>query len=490
MNSEAALAARIAVDPEAVILHEPQRRWTGAALQQRIGAWQQRLAATQLAAGDRLRLVSLLDNGVDAVAIDLAARRLGAVHVPLPPFFHPRQIEHVLSAVGADALVRSDSSEVTGWSLRRLQPVHRPTLPDGTDLITFTSGTTGSPKGVCLPWTQLDRVAASLVRATATRAPHRHLCLLPLGVLLEQVGGVYAPFQAGAEIVLLPLAQTGLQGAAAVDGGVLADNLRRYQAHSAILLPQMLDALIDAVLAGHDPGSQLRFLAVGGGRVAAASIQRARKLGLPVHQGYGVSEAGSVVCLEGPSSSSAGSVGTPLPHQRLHIDDDGQIWLDEPGYVGYLGDPVAPARPWPTGDLGRLTATGEIELHGRLGHRLITSFGRNVSPEWVESELSAHPAIAQAFVFGDGCPFLTAVVVPARSDLSEAELVAAIASVNAGLPDYARVRMHRRAAPFRVDDGMLTANGRLQRAALLARYGGAASGTEVSTVFPATMEQA
>jgi long-subunit acyl-CoA synthetase (AMP-forming) len=470
MNALDALAVRCAQAPDALILHEPERSWTGAALQQRIADWQQRLAAIELPGQDRLRLVSLLDNGVDAVALDLAARRLGAVHVPLPAFFHPRQIEHVLSSVGADALIRTDPSAVTGWSMQSFQPTQRQALPAGTDLITFTSGTTGTPKGVCLPWTQLDRVAASLVQASGTRAPHRHLCLLPLGVLLEQVGGIYAPIQAGAEIVLLPLAQTGLQGAAAVDGTVLAHNLRQWQAHSAILLPQMLDALVEAVLTGHNPGPQLRFLAVGGGRVAAASIERARDLGLPVYQGYGLSEAGSVVCLERPAAAHAGSVGQPLAHQSLQIDDNGQIWLDEPGFVGYLGDPLAPPRPWPTGDLGVRTATGEIELRGRLGHRLITSFGRNVSPEWVESELTAHPALAQAFVHGDGCPYLSAVVVPAHTDLSEAELSAAIATVNLDLPDYARIRTHRRAAPFRVEDGLLTANGRLQRAALLARY--------------------
>jgi long-subunit acyl-CoA synthetase (AMP-forming) len=477
MNALDALAVRCAQAPDAVILHEPERSWTGATLQQRIADWQQRLAAIELPGQERLRLVSLLDNGVDAVALDLAARRLGAVHVPLPAFFHPRQIEHVLSAVGADALIRTDPTAPVGWSMQSFQPTQRQALPAGTDLITFTSGTTGTAKGVCLPWTQLDRVAASLVQASGTGAPHRHLCLLPLGVLLEQVGGIYAPLLAGAEIVLLPLAQTGLQGAAAVDGTVLADNLRRWQAHSAILLPQMLDALVEAVLAGHNPGPQLRFLAVGGGRVAAASIERARELGLPVHQGYGLSEAGSVVCLERPGAERAGSVGQPLPHQALRLDDDGQIWLDEPGYLGYLGDALAPPRPWPTGDLGVLTATGEIELRGRLGHRLITSFGRNVSPEWVESELTAHPAVAQAFVHGDGCPFLSAVIVPARTDLSEAELSAAIAEVNEGLPDYARIRIHRRAAPFRVEDGLLTANGRLQRAALLARYGNDLSST-------------
>jgi long-subunit acyl-CoA synthetase (AMP-forming) len=470
MTTAAALAARIEDQPEAIILHEPQRAWSGAALQQRIEDWQERLAAIAVDGADRLRLVSLLDNGVDAVALDLAARQSGAVHVPLPAFFHPRQIEHVLSAVGANALVRSDPGAPSGWSMQTFRPSLRDPLPPGTDLITFTSGTTGTPKGVCLPWTQLDRVAASLVQASGTHAPHRHLCLLPLGVLLEQIGGIYAPLQAGAEVVLLPLALTGLQGAAAVDGAVLAANLRRWQAHSAILLPQMLDALVAAVLAGSDPGPQLRFLAVGGGRVAAASVERARELGLPVYQGYGLSEAGSVVCLERPGALRAGSVGQPLPHQSLQLDADGQVWLDQPGFVGYLGDQHAPPSPWPTGDLGVLTATGEIELRGRLGHRLITSFGRNVSPEWVESELTAHPAVAQAFVHGDGCPFLSAVIVPSRVDLSEAELSAAVAMVNRELPDYARIRVHRRAAPFRIEDGLLTVNGRLQRAALLARY--------------------
>jgi len=136
--------------------------------------------------------------------------------------------------------------------------------------------------------------------------------------------------------------------------------------------------------------------------------------------------------------------------------------------LGYLGADrtVSPAW-WPSGDLGRIDADGFLHIDGRRDNVLITSFGRNVSPEWVESELQGAPAIAQAVVYGNGAPQLTAVLWPARADAGEAELAQAVESANARLPDYARVAHWIRArAPFAADSGLATANGRPRRHAI------------------------
>ena len=104
----------------------------------------------------------------------------------------------------------------------------------------------------------------------------------------------------------------------------------------------------------------------------------------------------------------------------------------------------------------------------------ITAWGRNVSPEWLESELVQHPLIAQAFVWGEGRVQGAAVLVPRRADASPAELERAVAEVNAGLPDYARVAAVLPAdEPFTVANGLLTGNGRPRREALMQRYGAA-----------------
>jgi long-subunit acyl-CoA synthetase (AMP-forming) len=98
---------------------------------------------------------------------------------------------------------------------------------------------------------------------------------------------------------------------------------------------------------------------------------------------------------------------------------------------------------------------------------LITAYGRNVSPEWVETALRSDPAIAQAVVFGEAQPALSAVLWPLRPDASDAQLQAAVQAANAGLPDYARIGHWVRArADFSPATGLATANGRPQRTAI------------------------
>jgi long-subunit acyl-CoA synthetase (AMP-forming) len=140
-------------------------------------------------------------------------------------------------------------------------------------------------------------------------------------------------------------------------------------------------------------------------------------------------------------------------------------------FAGYLGDPTSPPDWWPTGDLGHIDADGFVHVRGRRKNVLITAFGRNVSPEWVETALRGENAIGQAVVLGDGQAALSAVLWPTHPDLSDAVLQAAVHVANAGLPDYARIPHWVRAtAAFSADTGMATANGRPQRDAILARH--------------------
>lgn len=122
---------------------------------------------------------------------------------------------------------------------------------------------------------------------------------------------------------------------------------------------------------------------------------------------------------------------------------------------------------WPTGDLGRIDDDGFVHLLGRKTQVLITSFGRNVSPEWVETALHSQPAVRQAVIFGDGMPALSAVLWPMLAGSTDAALQAAVDQTNAALPDYARIgRWTRGRADFSAGTGMATANGRPRRAAI------------------------
>ena len=427
-------------------------------------------------------VATLLDNGAAWVLLDRALAQAGLVHVPMPVFFTPEQIGHTLQASGADALITLPAA-AQRWpaapamplpvgpdtlALLRL-PGRAVTLPAGTRKITFTSGTTGTPKGVCLSGGAMELVVQGLVQALEPLAIRRHLCALPLAVLLENMAGVMAPLAHGAECVVLPLAELGLQGSSRFDAATFDATVHAVQPHSLILLPQMLRAWAGWLAAtGQRAPASLRLVAVGGAAVGERLILGARAVGIPAYEGYGLSEGASVQTLNLPGADRPGSAGRALPHTRLRVDQHGQIHVAGSLMAGYLGDPAPAPEWWATGDVGHLDADGFLHVRGRLRHVLITAFGRNVSPEWVETTLRSDPAIAQAVVFGEAQPTLSAVVWPLRPDASDAQLDAAVQAANAGLPDYARIgRWVRARADFSPATGLATANGRPQRQAIL-----------------------
>jgi long-subunit acyl-CoA synthetase (AMP-forming) len=433
--------------------------------------------AEVLIAGRVRVLATRLPNGPAWIVADLAALRAGLVHVPLPLFFTAEQQAFVLGAAGADAVLEEMSPRgVTAQTLTvagaRLALGRRVTasapMPAGTRKITFTSGTTATPKGVCLGEAMLA-VADGLMQALAPSTVRRHLCALPLPLLLENVAGVYAPLAAGATVVVPAADSVGLTGSSGFNPAALDGAVRRHRAESVIVLPQMLrawSAWRAATAAAPQP--TLKFVAAGGAHVGSSAIAQARLAGLPAYEGYGLSEAGSVQTLNLPHADKPGSAGKTLPHARLRIDADGQVWAAGSLMLGYLGSDWAALPAWlATGDLGRVDADGFLFIEGRRRNVLITSFGRNVSPEWVESELQASPAIAHAVVFGDGQPALAAVLWPTRAQASDDELAQAVARANARLPDYARIAgWIRGRAPFTAASGMTTANGRPRRDAI------------------------
>jgi long-chain acyl-CoA synthetase len=425
----------------------------------------------------------LADNGPDWLLADRTVRMAGRVLLPLPTFFTDDQCRHALDAAGARLLLTDDAARAAALGAERVAPmavgalslfarndVAGVALPHGTAKITFTSGTTGQPKGVCLSMEQLSAVSVSVAGIARELGIRRHLCMLPLAVLLENVAGADAAWLAGAQCVVPPLAEVGLSGSSRFDPRAALAALERWQPDSLILLPQMLTALVAAVDAGLPAPRGLKLVAVGGARVSPDLIERARALGIPACEGYGLSEAGSVVALNLPSDPP-GAVGRVLPHLRVELSARGEILVDGPRLPGYLGAPALPDGPLPTGDIGRLDADGRLHVTGRLKHQIITSFGRNVSPEWPEAELLASPAVAQVVVFGEARPTLAAVIVP-RGDLPDAALDAAVAAANARLPDYARIGVYLRAdSPFSPANGLATDNGRVRRDAVWTCYG-------------------
>jgi len=312
-------------------------------------------------------------------------------------------------------------------------------------------------------------VAQSLAD-TVNKQNVRHLCLLPLSTLLENIAGVYAPALVGGTIILSPIKDLGFNGSADFQLEKLLQTISRVQPNSLILLPQLLLALVTAAEAGWQAPDSLSFIAVGGGKVASHLIQRAHQCQLPVFEGYGLSECASVVSLNEPHHAleKTGSTGKPLPHASIKIIDN-EIIVSGTVFLGYLNQKNSwyPSEVH-TGDLGHFDNDGYLYIDGRIKNILVSSFGRNINPEWIESELASHPAIQQCVVIGDAKPFCAALIFPHDISLTNTEentlIQQWVDKVNLGLPDYAQVKdWLKLAKPLSPLDDLLTDNGRPKR---------------------------
>ncbi len=452
------------------------------------------------------RFALLADNGCGWAVADLALHRSALLNVPLPGYFTAEQLQHVIRDAGIDTLLTDQPeratqltadfipagiSAQTGLHLfRRSTGTTAQPVPPDTIKITYTSGSTAAPKGVCLSAQSLDAVAGSLAAATADFGLTRHLCLLPLATLLENVGGVHAALRSTASCIVSSLQTTGMSYGG-LDPRKLLAAITAHEPSSLILVPELLRVLVMAAKQGWQPPASLRFIAVGGASVAPELLASAEQHGLPVYEGYGLSECSSVVCVNTASAKRRGSVGRPLPHVRVRLDGQRQIMVSGPLMSGYLGDaerPDAAAGEVATGDLGEIDADGFVYVRGRLKNLIITSLGRNISPEWVERELQMEPAIRMAVVFGEAKPYLSALICAAGA-ADRAQIDAAVARANSRLPDYAQLRQWAVVTtPFTFANGLLTANGRPRRTRILQQHGRALKSlypkaTETEAIF-------
>ena len=444
-------------------------------------------AVEQIAADLRCRDLSVLglyaNNGPAWLLVDLACQAAGITVVPLPIFFSTEQLAHTLRASGVQALLTDDcerftgltevgevQAEIAGLALIDIPAATPVELPSQTAKVTFTSGSTGTPRGVCLSNQTQHDTAAALATQLELLQCERHLCLLPLATLLENVAGAYTSWLLGGSVMAPGLEQLGLSGSSQLDTAQLCRCINDYQPHSLILLPQILKALLGQIQQhAWQPPRSLRFVAVGGGKVAPDLLRQARSCGLPVYEGYGLSECGSVVALNLPGADQPGAAGRPLPHCEIAVRD-GEVVVRGPRYLGYLDDAGEFDEWLATGDLGAFDRDGFLHITGRKKNILISSFGRNISPEWIESEILLDPQVMQCVVIGDARPHCCALIFP-RPGTNPEQIDSWLQVVNAKLPDYAQV--HRWAAlpaPLAFASGLLTANGRPRRERIARAY--------------------
>ena len=401
-----------------------------------------------------------LANSVEWILWDLAALKSGIVCIPLPPFFTSQQVAHVVASAGIDTCVNGDR-------LVAMSPQRNIFIPADTAKITFTSGSTGTSKGVCLSAVGMEQLSQSLLTAIGSEYGERHLSVMPLAILLENIAGVYTALMAGAEIFIPSAASIGMDNPFRPDFAQLANYIAEHNITSIILTPELLGGLLHTLRGNPKLYESLRFVAVGGATVPPALLQAARAVGLPVYEGYGLSECASVVALNTPSSNQLGTVGKILPHLHVEIHD-GEVLVRNQAFLGYLGELARnTADLFATGDNGTIDENGMLSISGRRKNIIITAQGRNIAPEWVESILLSQPEIAQAFVYGDDLAFPQALIVPAAIGITLSE---AIARTNSLLPTYAQIARFNLVNPFTPQNGMLTATGRLRRNEITKTY--------------------
>ena len=469
------------VPEQQTILSSGAESWDKAALLKKIS----KVSEALLKRKDPKAPVGILaDNSLEWIAIDLATQEIGVTLIPLPSFFTPSQWLHAIKSSGMQAIFcpQEDIVRNLGFIFQNdyvgelklfesmsvlSSMVDQPNLVE-VQKITYTSGTTSEPKGVCLSTDQQWSVAQTIEEALRSLEIKRHLNVLPLSVLLENIAGVYTALTCGAENICVPLSEVGLHGSSHFDADACIAAIEKYQAESIILLPQMLQAIVTRSTKQDPRLKSLKFVAVGGGKTPVALIKTAKSMGMPVYEGYGLSECASVLALNTPEHERIGSVGKVLSNRSIRVSKDGEIEVKNdhlPHYLEKSDELEVSSDEWlATGDLGHLDDDGFLYLDGRKKNVLITSFGRNISPEWPESLLLGSGLFRQAMVIGDGQAQLGALLVTAKDGLSDEVIQAGITSANQALPDYAQIKHWLLAdEPFTPINGLATANGRLKR---------------------------
>jgi long-chain acyl-CoA synthetase len=193
------------------------------------------------------------NNSIDWVVVDLACLMAQLILTPIPLFFTQSQYDQLLLSVKPDILFsqkhinfgeRCDCEQVALGTYKLIQDENLD-APKCTAKITYTSGSTGTPKGVCLSDDNQLAVASALVTRIGLEAP-RHLCLLPLPTLLENIAGVYCPLLACGTVVIASDAERGFEGSRLINPNALLSCISNIQPNSLILVPELLQVLVMA----------------------------------------------------------------------------------------------------------------------------------------------------------------------------------------------------------------------------------------------------
>lgn len=449
----AASPLRIAIDDRGVTIDY-------ARLDERARELALRLRGGGYGPGDRIATVS--GNSIDHVVAFFAAARIGAAFVPLSWRLTPGELSDMLTRTAPALVLVEDEYEGLAWAALQRLDRRPPVAPLGTTgiehtvaprigppaparavrdddelLIIFTSGSEAAPKGVVLSHANCFWNNLALAGALPLTGDDVVLAMLPQFHIAAWNVQPLLAWWVGATVVLERSFQPARVLQLIADRGVTA----------MMGVPTQYRLLADDAGFGHTAVDGIRLALVGGATVPDDLAQRWRRHGVPLTQGYGLTEAAPNVLWQTPADAAdhPGAAGFPYPSVEVSLADaetgvtvggagTGELWVRGPSvFGGYLDDPASTARAFAgewlrTGDLARRDADGRYWIVDRLKDIFISG-GENVAPAEVEAALGRHPSIADVAVIGAPDPIwgergVAFVVATDGANLTEDEVLA------------------------------------------------------------------
>jgi long-chain acyl-CoA synthetase len=388
-----------------------------------------------------------------------------------------------------------------------------PVGPSDLATLRFTSGTTGTPKGVGFRHGQLLWMAetmSALIPWKARITPARYLSFLPMNHVVEGILGAYAPYYVPAPVDVtfledfrglsqaLPRVRPTIffsvprfyekvwerfneSGVGRLYGAV-SGSAARVSVLRNLARPVLRKALLRK--AGLDRCAQLL---VGSAPCAPSLLASFHELGIELHNAFGLTEA-PLVTMNRLGSNHLGTVGRVLPSTEVRIAHDGEVLVRGPQVSAVSED------GWlHTGDLGSITPEGDLAIIGRKKEILITSYGKNIHPAKIESLLREIPGMADAMVVGDNLPSLSALLWLNNGSATTKALQAIDRAVHGTNENLSHPEQVKRWVVLSehpgIENGELTGNLKIRRQVVLTRragvvkmlYGEAADGCDATS---------
>ncbi|QXE92002.1 long-chain fatty acid--CoA ligase [Geomonas subterranea] len=336
--------------------------------------------------------------------------------------------------------------------------------PESLMTIIYTSGTTGVPKGVMLSHRNILFDVFATIEKAAVQEGEVFLSFLPLSHVLERCTGYYLPIARGAMIAFADSIEKIAENMLEIQptimvcvprlfekihsriyehvhqlslykrklfGTVLSIGRRyvhaRYIEKKVPLWLAIQHAVADRVVFSklrERFGNNLKFCSSGGAPLDREINEFFWSIGVPILEGYGLTETSPVVCNNTFGQLRFGSVGTPLGQTDFRVAEDGELLVRGPQVMlGYYKDEAGTREAFSdgwlrTGDIGRIEE-GFVVITDRKKDLIVTAGGKNIAPQPIENLLKRDKYISQAYVYGDKRPYLTALLVPTLEKLLE-----------------------------------------------------------------------